>query len=118
MKTGNRITPAYAGKSYGSPGAGIPLKDHPRIRGEKQKMACKELLLMGSPPHTRGKVFNNYDNFSINRITPAYAGKSLLSGKLFPASWDHPRIRGEKHRAIATQKGKEGSPPHTRGKGR
>ena len=30
------------------------------------------------------------------RITPAYAGKSSLSGIPYFAAWDHPRLCGEK----------------------
>ena len=59
--------------------------------GIVKKMAGK-----GSPPHTRGKV-NTFTGFCAGcRITPAYAGKSIVSPDRFALKGDHPRIRGEK----------------------
>ena len=53
-----RITPAYAGKSfYGN------FPHH---------------LVMGSPPPMRGKGRVAIDNKTFGRITPAYAGKSTV----------------------------------------
>ena len=50
----------------------------------------------GSPPHVRGKVYGRLDIFSVVRITPACAGKSLRYGRGEFAAQDHPRMRGEK----------------------
>ena len=72
--------------------------------------------MLGSPPHTRGKVSNKRCCFSKCGITPAHAGKRY-SIKLIPASKrDHPRTRGEKPLWEADCMDKVGSPPHTRGK--
>ena len=50
------------------------------------------------------------------RITPAYAGKSNISSNKSTASWDHPRVCGEKQ-TCSTQNGLlQGSPPRMRGK--
>ena len=71
-------------------------QDHPRIRGEKNMGIVKKLAEKGSPPHTRGKV-NTFTGFCAGcRITPAYAGKSIVSPDRFALKGDHPRIRGEK----------------------
>ena len=71
-------------------------KDHPRIRGEKFAVARFFNKVVGSPPHTRGKV-GILILVSMSRgITPAYAGKSLHVPEMTCNSWDHPRIRGEK----------------------
>ena len=91
-----RITPAYAGKSPCHP---LPRRcgpDHPRIRGEKlpEYPLCKALI--GSPPHTRGKVSEKRTFSEGPRITPAYAGKRILLMTSIADSGDHPRIRGEK----------------------
>ena len=50
------------------------------------------------------------------RITPAYAGKRLLSKETERRCRDHPRLRGEKadHRTLPASA--RGSPPLTRGK--
>ena len=44
----------------------------------------------------RGKVQSNTDGLIIKRITPAYAGKSLLQLVHNINYTDHPRLCGEK----------------------
>ena len=52
------------------------------------------------------------------RITPAHAGKRLLTtSKLIPAR-DHPRTCGEKMDGVKKGTLALGSPPHMRGKGK
>ncbi len=72
-----RITPAYTGNR----GIKIALyeleQDHPRIHGEQKLMRFAPLIIIGSPPHTRGTAqHQKYD--------------------LAPAE-DHPRIHGEQN---------------------
>ena len=50
------------------------------------------------------------------RITPAYAGKSILSGKLHLGKEDHPRVCGEKPQYSQIIQPYMGSPPRMRGK--
>ena len=72
----NRITPAYAGKSF-------------------QTFFCK-VYIPGSPPPMRGKGHCGEKLSKRTRITPAYAGKSThLSVSAFVCK-DHPRLCGEK----------------------
>ena len=53
----DRITPACAGKSNWS-FKYVPLQeDHPRMCGEKFTSFAYSLVILGSPPHVRGKVF-------------------------------------------------------------
>ena len=49
-----RITPAYAGNTQLSGAGGIPIWDHPRLRGEHLFRIFKDFFRMGSPPLTRG----------------------------------------------------------------
>ena len=49
-------------------------------------------------------------------ITPAYAGKSLLSVASFAGNQDHPRLCGEKFSAARIRTIRRGSPPPMRGK--
>ena len=72
-----RITPAYAGKSKSANVRQLVLRDHPRLRGEKDRVKAVHAGTKGSPPLTRGKVFQVAENSSAVRITPAYAGKRL-----------------------------------------
>ena len=66
----------------------------------------------------RGKVFSIAIIMIITWITPAYAGKSAFPGSLEAASWDHPRLCGEKSFKAERQLETWGSPPPMRGKGK
>ena len=71
------ITPAYAGKSLRSCHEGGKSPDHPRLCGEKSTPSATAAARRGSPPPMRGKVHEMLFCKLLNRITPAYAGKSL-----------------------------------------
>ena len=71
-----RITPAYAGKSPAPAHTPTFRRDHPRIRGEKLAESQAVSLVLGSPPHTRGKASVMCFASHTAGITPAYAGKS------------------------------------------
>ncbi len=112
----SRITPAYAGKSMGKPAPWHFCRDHPRICGEKQNAPHRKEVLMGSPPHMRGKVWCAEFRRISEGITPAYAGKRRSVLVLLQADRDHPRICGEKLEAVFPRFDHLGSPPHMRGK--
>ncbi len=111
-----RITPAYAGKSFLHPRRRRMQKDHPRLCGEKFKIAFVLFALSGSPPPMRGKVFLAPLVLSVIRITPAYAGKSSVFPRSSVILEDHPRLCGEKAAGHRTRQGNPGSPPPMRGK--
>ena len=111
-----RITPAWAGKSNNQPTAPGVCGDHPRVGGEKSRVAPRSDPGTGSPPRGRGKVNMKSSRVTLTRITPAWAGKRsycserLRNGGITPA-WagkrkeeffgnrivqDHPRVGGEK----------------------
>ncbi len=110
------ITPAYAGKRRAGCQYGAICEDHPRICGEKLDCSCIFVLLMGSPPHMRGKGPFLPPSRARDRITPAYAGKRRGNEILSDAGRDHPRICGEKRTYRATSWAQPGSPPRMRGK--
>ena len=93
---GAGITPAHAGKSFSSSMALCRCRDHPRTRGEKAGKTFRTILVIGSPPHTRGKDGRNLFRRGPAGITPAHAGKSQRAGGLLGIKKDHPRTRGEK----------------------
>ena len=93
-----RITPAYAGKSRNRPAAQKRVWDHPRLCGEKEPQKYPAFRPRGSPPPMRGKVVIARYGTSSNRITPAYAGKSVHGVSRCHAVWDHPRLCGEKEK--------------------
>ena len=72
-----RITPAYAGKSSCNTSGFLYSKDHPRLCGEKLCPNSLNIWKVGSPPPMRGKGCGVSLHIFPNRITPAYAGKSV-----------------------------------------
>ena len=111
-----RITPACAGKRRAGAFGSTRTGDHPRLRGEKLPYTRRIYIRLGSPPLARGKVSNFPDQCVNFRITPACAGKSENVKSKDMASWDHPRLRGEKVFLYEIEKQTEGSPPLARGK--
>ena len=89
---------------------------HPRTRGEKSWLFRILDTILGSPPHTRGKVLHRVRHSSPRGITPAHAGKRQLPASRRQGWRDHPRTRGEKQRNLDSIVTSTGSPPHTRGK--
>ena len=111
------ITPACAGKRREPTGAPAGRRDHPRVCGEKVKIAKYFRVKEGSPPRVRGKAAGRRGGPLCRRITPACAGKSL---KLLLSAFrlqDHPRVCGEKAIVKSPSDKLKGSPPRVRGKG-
>ena len=111
-----RITPAYAGKSYDENSGGCKRRDHPRLCGEKLEKHGRKITNLGSPPPMRGKGGVKVLSATERRITPAYAGKrsSILCTSCNRK--DHPRLCGEKRKSPKLRHFHRGSPPPMRGK--
>ena len=114
--TNLRITPAYAGKTSVTVYTDLIFKDHPRICGENNPRLFRNSLILGSPPHMRGKLTASSPSDAAMRITPAYAGKTSFLWAIPIACRDHPRICGENYSCSANLHDEQGSPPHMRGK--
>ena len=112
----NRITPAHAGKTPVISSAVRLLSDHPRTCGENFGHLSRDRLILGSPPHMRGKPFLHQSIRLFQRITPAHAGKTQIHREWHGAEADHPRTCGENLRRVALGVAYGGSPPHMRGK--
>ena len=112
------ITPACAGKRDKAGLPFVPVRDHPRVCGEKKKSYTKGGILPGSPPRVRGKDAPTGISSASARITPACAGKSQQGNRLMSWVWDHPRVCGEKRWKRRTSSCMAGSPPRVRGKAR
>ena len=115
---GHRITPAWAGKRNCCFSRRWYTWDHPRVGGEKLLSEWGQGWPLGSPPRGRGKENVPGPQLGAERITPAWAGKSLLPLDSWTLWRDHPRVGGEKlkHPKYTTDEG--GSPPRGRGKAR
>ena len=112
----SRITPAWAEKRAGGAMKSPRNRDHPRMGGEKHLSGTTDNRPQGSPPHGRGKDHTGDKAACLDRITPAWAGKSSRAPwAIFPAR-DHPRVGGEKFTAYAKIWNEWGSPPRGRGK--
>ena len=112
----HRITPAYAGKSRTAPIPACWAPDHPRVCGEKRPASVSFRSFSGSPPHMRGKDKDFFSSMKWYRITPAHAGKSLITAGSHTLEGDHPRTCGEKNQKDPKKLKTRGSPPHMRGK--
>ena len=64
----------------------------------------------------RGKLYRFLCATNIDRITPAYAGKTLHPAPLHSTHPDHPRVCGENAVSATSRRYPEGSPPRMRGK--
>ena len=91
------------------------MADHPRIRGEHDRLGRLRDQPLGSSPHTRGARVEPHAGLLSRRIIPAYAGSTAGPGRRRGARADHPRIRGEHPRTIRAPDAPPGSSPHTRG---
>ena len=104
------ITPAYAGKSCSSTGRAGGRGDHPRVCGEKIRVASPRIT-------QRGKDHVAHSCKGCVGSTPAYAGKSLFCFTAAVPIQDHPRVCGEKIPMAGNAPVRAGSPPRMRRKG-
>ena len=100
LRSGARITPACAGRSWWSFRYYFWWQDHPRVRGEKAGSSKEEPPATGSPPRARGEDSIRAIARLPEGITPACAGRSSCQSRLGERSGDHPRVRGEKTKKI------------------
>ena len=111
------ITPACAGKRDRWCCGAWPLRDHPRVCGEKMVSMIPHRRSRGSPPRVRGKAKRHARLLLPAGITPAYAGKRPVHARTSSCNGDHPRVCGEKIHQLLPCRGARGSPPRMRGKG-
>ena len=111
-----RITPACAGKTDWRSAKRASAQDHPRMRGEDGGILMLHHMVLGSPPHARGRQKKVTAKVRRNRITPACAGKTATGTVRIPTVADHPRMRGEDAARLSAKRLRTGSPPHARGR--
>ena len=70
------ITPAYAGNTQNGKSWSVRARDHPRLRGEHYITLNMDVIILGSPPPTRGTRAIATKAAPLDRITPAYAGNT------------------------------------------
>ena len=84
--------------------------------GEKYLPCFNADGFVGSPPRWRGKAVKFRCTCGLQRITPAWAGKSKLALCTPSCPTDHPRVGGEKFVIVTFSLFLHGSPPRRRGK--
>ena len=110
-----RIIPAFAGNTIHWSLEWIDGEDHPRIRGEHAAFKLSLYTPIGSSPHSRGTLFTGVWSGLTGRIIPAFAGNTVVIRILTSPAGDHPRIRGEHPKKVASILSCQGSSPHSRG---
>ena len=99
-KQGAGITPACAGRRFPQAHTRAPVRDHPRVCGEKVQISIFSARLEGSPPRVRGEALECAVVLMVVRITPASAGRRPRAAHASNFSRDHPRVCGEKTKKI------------------
>ena len=70
------LIPAHAGKTGSTRGGRVPMRAHPRSRGENSSSPSWRVVLRGSSPLTRGKRGCVPDLAPGDGLIPAHAGKT------------------------------------------
>ena len=86
------------------------------MRGEDAAIANENIIVVGSPPHARGRPNSTSKAHTRLRITPACAGKTDDDIRHAYRGGDHPRMRGEDRGFYFDDFANDGSPPHARGR--
>ena len=111
-----RLIPAHAGKTRGSPSPRRWREAHPRSRGENPPVTRRSGRCRGSSPLTRGKLCAADRRKKRARLIPAHAGKTHGRGLSLARQAAHPRSRGENSFRCFRSFFSLGSSPLTRGK--
>ena len=112
----SRLIPAWAGKTTVGGARAIDNTAHPRVGGENVSALTGDDIRAGSSPRGRGKPGTEVARPVLDRLIPAWAGKTRYSHGNDPLLGAHPRVGGEN---VLNKTGKPepvGSSPRGRGK--
>ena len=113
---GRRNIPAHAGKTKRCVSSVPKSTEHPRARGENERMWHRTQTFDGTSPRTRGKPSSRFRKCARTRNIPAHAGKTSYIGHSLSHTEEHPRARGENIITLRDGRGRDGTSPRTRGK--
>ena len=111
-----RLIPARAGKTVRRMGWTWERAAHPRMGGENIPAKFRPSQEQASSPHGRGKLLAGPWAPTVNRLIPAWAGKTKLTARPDPRYRAHPRMGGENSSSTPCCISCTGSSPHGRGK--
>ena len=115
---GDRLIPAWAGKTRPWPRPTLPTRAHPRVGGENFRITRSRSSGPGSSPRGRGKHPASAARRADPGLIPAWAGKTGAAAAAAALSWAHPRVGGENEVAVRVASRAAGSSPRGRGKQR
>ena len=116
LAIGERLIPAWAGKTPGPRRRQRERAAHPRVGGENRATTRSLSAASGSSPRGRGKPLGRRSHRRPLRLIPAWAGKTLEAVGLHGLGPAHPRVGRENAVLGATGTGADGSSPRGRGK--
>ena len=111
----DRFIPACAGNAPNVIVTSVVEVVHPRMRGERRAERGRTAGLGGSSPHARGTPHPSLCSPSDRRFIPACAGNASHPTTRTQTASVHPRMRGERWRAVVEEVVFGGSSPHARG---
>ena len=114
MWTEAGITPARAGKTATMTPVICTSEDHPRSCGKDHDAIFEQAVELGSPPLVRERRRGKPRFFTPTGITPARAGKTLISYWKKKEIRDHPRSCGKDFVCVFRRTSNVGSPPLVR----
>ena len=90
-------------------------RDHPRVRGEHDRIGRNHDVRPGPSPRARGApVVGFFDHWPVGTI-PACAGSTVRPSQPRAPTRDHPRVRGEHAVGAPHTRGRLGPSPRARG---
>ena len=110
-----RIIPACAGNARKSISPMARSTDHPRVCGERFRLAVMRNDSGGSSPRVRGTRRHERHSLERDRIIPACAGNASGSRSMVRRAADHPRVCGERASGPNSASTINGSSPRVRG---
>ena len=111
-----RVTPAYAGKTFWGYNELFTIWGHPRVCGEDRNILPRVEQIAASPPRMRGRRDLMLYPSHLLSVTPAYAGKTVLIVSTTLLMVSHPRVCGEDRVCASDFRRRNGSPPRMRGR--
>ena len=110
-----RLIPARAGNTNACARTSLPIRTHPRSRGEHDTSSPSQKCLGGSSPLTRGAHTGSTRHIAELGLIPAHAGSTIFAARSLITIGAHPRSRGEHDGSVRTLCTECGSSPLTRG---
>ena len=113
---GSRLTPAWAGKTEPVDVPVLAVATHPRVGGEDVPVGWSQVTTIDSPPRGRGRRAGRVRESLQQRLTPAWAGKTMRVKRLRVMATTHPRVGGEDPPSSSSPVAATDSPPRGRGR--